>query len=270
MVLLHLHHSKLTKADSSDYDSSDYENDFNYSNLNESNENNQSVDEFNESSYSDDPLNKTKQNKVAVDEVQPNNYFENLDNVNDLNIISELNKSKICDESQGSINLDESLVSKEIDYLQDSRKVISDISFSQQPPQIPSSIYRYYPENEADDDNSNWSGSINVSSKCTYTSCSQYYAYKLMREENSYIHYFGRLYQQFIVDCFIKCENNRLQFIKKNQARLRVELYKGMVDAYNQLEAKLGTTGKLIVVPANFVGGPRYLLNLFQDAIIFI
>ena len=43
-----------------------------------------------------------------------------------------------------------------------------------------------------------------------------------------------------------------------------------MVDAYNQLDAELGTTGKLIVLPATFVGGPRYLLNLFQDAMAIV
>ncbi|AQK40167.1 hypothetical protein ZEAMMB73_Zm00001d023823, partial [Zea mays] len=39
-----------------------------------------------------------------------------------------------------------------------------------------------------------------------------------------------RLFQQFAVDTYIKIESSRLDFIRKNQDRLRADLYQGLVD----------------------------------------
>ncbi|PWZ13684.1 ATP-dependent DNA helicase PIF1 [Zea mays] len=40
-----------------------------------------------------------------------------------------------------------------------------------------------------------------------------------------------RLFQQFAVDMYIKIESSRLDFIRKNQDRLRADLYQGLVDS---------------------------------------
>ncbi|PWZ34005.1 hypothetical protein Zm00014a_020355 [Zea mays] len=40
-----------------------------------------------------------------------------------------------------------------------------------------------------------------------------------------------RLFQQFAVDTYIKIESSRLDFIRKNQDRLRADLYQGLVDS---------------------------------------
>lgn len=108
------------------------------------------------------------------------------------------------------------------------------------------------------------------SRKSSHVSCSQFYSYRLMRHEDSYLHYFGRLYQQYIVDQYVKTEANRLFYVEKNQAQLRVELYKGLMDAFDAADTDIESTGKRLILPSSFTGGPRYMLQLFQDAMAIV
>jgi hypothetical protein len=91
-----------------------------------------------------------------------------------------------------------------------------------------------------------------------------------MRTEDSHFHYFGRLYQQYIVDQYLKIEASKLRYIKHNQAKLMVELFKGLVDAFNRSDANLEETGQRIILPSSFNGGPRYMLNLFHDSMSIV
>ncbi|GAA0183399.1 hypothetical protein LIER_30815 [Lithospermum erythrorhizon] len=52
-------------------------------------------------------------------------------------------------------------------------------------------------------------------------SCREYYMYKLQERPNdkSYILRFGRLFQQYIVDNYIKIETMRLDFLRNNQKK---------------------------------------------------
>ena len=50
-----------------------------------------------------------------------------------------------------------------------------------------------------------------------YVSAMQYYAYQLCDRTNSYIHRFGRLFHQYVVDQYSKIELNRLNFLRNNQ-----------------------------------------------------
>ena len=58
-------------------------------------------------------------------------------------------------------------------------------------------------------------------------SCRHYYAYKLQIrfEDCSYLLRMGRLFQQYLVDMYIKLENTRLDFYGKNQKPIKAELY---------------------------------------------
>ncbi|AQK61279.1 hypothetical protein ZEAMMB73_Zm00001d054101 [Zea mays] len=53
-----------------------------------------------------------------------------------------------------------------------------------------------------------------------------------------------RLFQQFAVDTYIKIESSRLDFIRKNQDRLRADLYKGLVDSLHEGENRADKIGK--------------------------
>ena len=57
----------------------------------------------------------------------------------------------------------------------------------------------------------------------------QFYAYRLQVRigEGRGLHLAGRLFQQYIVDAYAVMEQNRLNYIKANQKKIRAELYQG-------------------------------------------
>ncbi|KIH49019.1 hypothetical protein ANCDUO_20907 [Ancylostoma duodenale] len=59
----------------------------------------------------------------------------------------------------------------------------------------------------------------------------EYYAY-LLFPRNSFnpILHAGKLMQEFLVDSWLKIEQNRLKFIRQNQAQLRADTYRGFQD----------------------------------------
>lgn len=63
----------------------------------------------------------------------------------------------------------------------------------------------------------------------------------------------------------------RLKFLKHNQDKLRVELYSGLVDVIHRMNTDslcetANHIGKSLVLPSSFIGGPRYMVQLYQDA----
>lgn len=61
----------------------------------------------------------------------------------------------------------------------------------------------------------------------------QFYGYRLaVRSGFSAIHSSGKLFQQYLVDAYVKTEGCRLFFIRRNQAQLRVDLYSGITNSY--------------------------------------
>jgi hypothetical protein len=105
-----------------------------------------------------------------------------------------------------------------------------------------------------------------------YVSCCEFYSSRLMRlsDDSDYFCYFGRLYQQYIVDNYLKIEHQKLKYLQFNQDKLRTDLYQGLVDALNGGDHDLTQTGRKLILPASFIGGPRYMLNLFQDAMAIV
>jgi hypothetical protein len=75
---------------------------------------------------------------------------------------------------------------------------------------------------DEDDDDENLNDAFASSPQSRYVSCCEFYSAKLMRHEDSHFHYFGRLYQQFVVDSYLKVENQKLKYLKFNQAKLRL------------------------------------------------
>ncbi|GBM69663.1 hypothetical protein AVEN_124445-1 [Araneus ventricosus] len=60
----------------------------------------------------------------------------------------------------------------------------------------------------------------------------QYYAYRLSQQNGfSILHSSGKLFQQHIVDAYVKTEGSRLHFLRQNRKDLRIELYRGLLDA---------------------------------------
>lgn len=78
-----------------------------------------------------------------------------------------------------------------------------------------------------------------------------------------------KLFQQFLVDGYMMMEAHRLAFIMRNQPLLRSDNYRTLDDAIRRGELDAGdpagNVGKRFVLPSSFVGGPRYMVNNFQD-----
>ncbi len=90
------------------------------------------------------------------------------------------------------------------------------------------------------------------------TAC-DYYKYRIMvrssRREKNPILMGGRLFQQWLVDQYIKVETGKLRWVsmKSSQKKLRAEFYKGAMDAMAS-DKDIRTIGKKIILPASFTG----------------
>ncbi|GAA0158769.1 hypothetical protein LIER_15712 [Lithospermum erythrorhizon] len=98
-------------------------------------------------------------------------------------------------------------------------------------------------------------------------SCKEYYMYKLQERPNdiSYSLRFGRLFQQYIVDNYIKIESMRLDFLRNNQKKTRQEQYQGVVDSVISGVVIAWKVGKRVYLSSTFIGGPRDLRNRYLD-----
>lgn len=75
------------------------------------------------------------------------------------------------------------------------------------------------------------------------------------RENNGDYFLFGRLLHQYITDMYVKIEQERLNYIKRNQAAIRY--YVEDVEDMNDERA---------VLPSSFIGGPRFMKENYHDA----
>jgi hypothetical protein len=79
-----------------------------------------------------------------------------------------------------------------------------------------------------------------------------------------------RLFQQFVVDIYIKIESHRLDWMRSHQTELRADLYQGFCDSLEAGERRGATTGKWIVLSRSFIGGPRDMRKWYMDAMALV
>ncbi|KAG7572528.1 Nucleic acid-binding OB-fold [Arabidopsis suecica] len=96
----------------------------------------------------------------------------------------------------------------------------------------------------------------------------QWYAYRIQERKNeqSILLRSKQLYQQFLVDAYTTIEANRLKYIKLNQSSLRASNYDSVKEAATAGKTDMNEEGKAFYLPATFVGGPRYMKNMYMDA----
>jgi hypothetical protein len=92
----------------------------------------------------------------------------------------------------------------------------------------------------------------------------------MYRNDNHSLHLYGKLFHQYIVDMYAKIEQGRLSFIKENQSSLRAELYRGLEDAMTGDDRNPRTIGLKVILPSSFIGAPRHMAQLYQDAISIV
>jgi len=83
----------------------------------------------------------------------------------------------------------------------------------------------------------------------------------------------GRLFQQYVVDNYAKIEQSRLNYLRRNQHQIRSELYKGIQDVLHAKDINVKSSddiGKQFILPSSFIGGPRHMHQLYQDAMSII
>ena len=96
----------------------------------------------------------------------------------------------------------------------------------------------------------------NVTSK--YVTAMNYFAYRLQvshPNEVTTLHYYGRFFQQWIVDMYTVVEQSRLNYLRFNQKQIRAELYNGLQDAMTSGDSTTNI-GQRIILPSSFTGGP--------------
>ena len=99
----------------------------------------------------------------------------------------------------------------------------------------------------------------------------EYYSYRLMvRSAVSYLHLCGRLYHQYLADMYAKVEQLRLNYIKCNQQKIRVNLYSGLADAISSGDNNPGEFGRKVILPSSFTGSPRQMFELYQDSMSIV
>jgi hypothetical protein len=80
------------------------------------------------------------------------------------------------------------------------------------------------------------------------------------------IHSFGRLFEEWFVDCYLQNENQQLRYLQRNQAKFRREQFRRL-----QSELQAGAPARLIGSPAthlpsSFCRGSRHFRELYADA----
>ena len=72
------------------------------------------------------------------------------------------------------------------------------------------------------------------------------------------------------MDTYIKLETTRLNYILSNQARIRADLYQGLVDSLSVGENRARVLGKRWVLPASFIGSGRDMRRRYMDAMALV
>jgi hypothetical protein len=119
-----------------------------------------------------------------------------------------------------------------------------------------------------------WSTSIELHGARLRTRVTQmqYYGYRFAtRDQFNPLLNAGKLTQQYFVDAYVKTEANRLNYLRINQTKLRVELYSGLLDHINSPADQAGIVpGKPIILPSSFQGSPRNMHQNYQDAMAIV
>ena len=98
-----------------------------------------------------------------------------------------------------------------------------------------------------------------------------FYCYRLMiRSGSNHLHLSGRLFHQYIVDMYAKIEQQRLNYIKTNQQKIRVDLYSGLADAVAKGDTNATDLGRTVILPSSYTNSPSQMFQLYQDAMTIV
>lgn len=79
-----------------------------------------------------------------------------------------------------------------------------------------------------------------------------------------------RLFQQYVVDAWASCDQNKLDWLRNNQKTFRSDLYNGLSDVVLRTDVNVSNIGRRIVLPSSYTGGDRYMMQLYQDSMALV
>ena len=81
----------------------------------------------------------------------------------------------------------------------------------------------------------------------------------------------GKLYQHYLVNSYVKTEQDRLDYLRYNQPVLKAEKYKVLTDHIKTTDDKNGeNVGKSFILPSSFKGSPRSCQQGYQDSMSLV
>ena len=114
-------------------------------------------------------------------------------------------------------------------------------------------------EVEADEEAAEETNRLRKRKKNDRLTCNEYYRYLIaQRLILGIMHLAGKLFQKFLVDAWLKCESNTLEWIRKNQPRLRIDKYSGLKEHLANLSQHGNARpGIPVVLPASHTVSER-------------
>jgi hypothetical protein len=94
----------------------------------------------------------------------------------------------------------------------------------------------------------------------------KYHVHYRPNQPNPYLCY-GGLSKQVIVDVHAMEDEDRLMFIAKNQAKLRLDYIQGIFDAIEKGLNNAQQIGKRVFLPSSHTGCRHYVLQNYHDGI---
>lgn len=102
----------------------------------------------------------------------------------------------------------------------------------------------------------------------------QYFRYRLFEMDNTkFIPHFyaGKLFQQWLVDSYVKVECERLQFIRNKQVELKAFKYSALKKFIeSKAENSHAKIGRTVILPTSYSGGPRNREQAYLDAMAIV
>jgi len=74
-----------------------------------------------------------------------------------------------------------------------------------------------------------------------------------------------RVKHQYIVDAYAAIKQNRLNYLRLNQKKLRADFYQGLQDAIATGDNNVVAIGQRIILPSSFIVGPCHMVQNYQN-----
>ncbi len=108
--------------------------------------------------------------------------------------------------------------------------------------------------------------------KRKYISMAEFHHFRLhirpLLTESQHLFLSGKLFQEYVCETWAVTEQNRLNYIKQNQDKLRVEVYQGLADAVAaNADTDWNQLGRRFILPSSFTGSTRNMQQHLQDAL---